>query len=117
MGILSRFNITVDYANSRIFLQPNKNIKKAFEWDMSGLILEADEDNGLKVVAVLSGSPAEAAGIIAGDLVIAAGGKSVTRRDARILRERFEREGSEVPVTIVRNNKSSTVQLLLRRLI
>ncbi len=39
-GFLSRFTVTFDYSNKRIFFKKNKNFRKPFNYNMSGLTLE-----------------------------------------------------------------------------
>ena len=39
-GFLSRFTVTFDYRNKRIFLKKNRNFRRPFNYNMSGLTLE-----------------------------------------------------------------------------
>jgi S1-C subfamily serine protease len=61
------------------------------------------QDSGLRLVEVIPGSPADRAGLHAGDLVLSAGRKPVT--DAQgIQRQLFsEAIGTTLPVTVLRN--------------
>jgi len=67
--VLSRFNITFDYAGGAMYLQRNANFKRPFEHDMSGMEIyeEDDVEKRFFVNRVEPGSPAEIAGIKMGD--------------------------------------------------
>lgn len=78
-GILSRFKVVLDYSRDQMILEPEANLAEPFPADASGLILQAGGP-GLKNIAirhVLTGTPAEAAGLHEGDIIV-----SVNDRDA-----------------------------------
>src|SRR5690606_19906061 len=45
--ILKRFNMIIDYNDSKITLKKNKNFKLPFQYNMSGVVIEQD---GMRVV-------------------------------------------------------------------
>ena len=51
--ILRRFNLIVDYGNSKITLKKNSNFKAGFQYNRSGIVLE---QNGVRVVRELAKS-------------------------------------------------------------
>ena len=116
MGILNRFNLTIDYAGSMLYLERNGDFSAPFEWDMSGLTLDFDEA-GPTVAAILPGSPAAAAGLKEGDVLIAVDGEPVTSDAGIRLRELFRRPGAEVALEIRRGADAESVRFRLRRLI
>ncbi len=63
--------------------------------------------------AVVPGGPAEAAGIRAGDIIIAIAGARVTGVDELVVETRKHRIGDRVSVTYIRDGKKSTVELTL----
>ena len=67
--LLERFHIVIDYINQVLYLKPNKNFKKAFKYDRSGLSIIASGKNlnTYIVSSVIKGSPADNAGILPGD--------------------------------------------------
>lgn len=69
--VLSRFNITFDYADSAMYLRRNETFKRPFEHDMSGMELYVTENFPTPVRYFVSrvepGSPAALAGIQEGD--------------------------------------------------
>jgi S1-C subfamily serine protease len=63
----------------------------------------AGQDSGLRLVEVIPGSPADRAGLRAGDLVLSAGRKPVTNAQG-IQRQLFaEAIGTRLPITVLRN--------------
>ena len=74
--IFRRFNIIVDYPNSRLILRKNSNFSDKFEYDMSGLEI-GTIIAGLPVYQVLSvgrGTPAEEVGIHPNDQIYSING-------------------------------------------
>ena len=68
--ILRRFNVILNYPRSDIYITPNSHFGEAFDYSYSGIELYFIE--GLIIVGdVAKGSPAETAGILEGDEVIA----------------------------------------------
>ena len=70
--LLHRFNVTIDYFNEKMYLQKSSRYKEAFEFDMSGLILNARGDhlNVLMIESITEGSPADLAGLMKGDIIL-----------------------------------------------
>ena len=83
-GVLRQFDITFDYAARQLFLEPNANHGKADAHDRAGLWLERGA-RGIEVIEVVPDSPASAAGLHAGDVVVAVDGKAVSLPDLRAL--------------------------------
>ncbi|MDR6783569.1 hypothetical protein ABIE26_003112 [Pedobacter africanus] len=70
--VLSRFNITFDYADNSIYLRKNGQFNRPFEHDMSGIEVYLQEDKTKRyfVSRIEPGSPADLAGIKADDEII-----------------------------------------------
>jgi len=83
-GVLRQFDITFDYAARQIFLEPNANHGQPDAYDRAGLWLERGE-RGIEVVEVVADSPAAAAGLKAGDVIVAVDGKAMALPDLRAL--------------------------------
>jgi len=116
-GILSRFNVTFDYAQKRMVLVPARRLAEPFEWDMTGLQAELDDAGALRVRRVLPGSPADEVGIKRDDVLTRVDGVEATGSILYELRDRLRRDGATLPVAIRRDNQSLEVTLRLRRLI
>jgi hypothetical protein len=70
--ILDRFTVLIDNINKKVYLKPNKDQKKTFKYDKSGLTLFASgkDLNEIYVKYVIPGSPADIAGIKPEDRII-----------------------------------------------
>jgi hypothetical protein len=71
-GILSRFRVIFDFVNGYIYLKKNKQFKTPFNYNMSGVVIQA---KGLylksfEIIEVREKSAAERADIMAGDLIL-----------------------------------------------
>jgi serine protease DegQ len=67
------------------------------------------QDYGLLVSHVVSGSPAEAGGVLVGDLIVAFDGDTVQEPDELVTRLRGDKLGKPVPLTVVRGTASQEV--------
>lgn len=76
-SLLSKFNAYIDYKNEKIYLKANKSLQEPIQSDRSGLLVIATGTNYNRFIIkeVLSGSPGDKAGIIAGDQIIGIAGK------------------------------------------
>ena len=117
MGVMSRFNFTLDYAAKKLYLEPNESFADPFEWDMMGMVLEPGEGDTLTVTEVLPSSPAEVAGLQPGDVVVAIDGEPVAATDRSRVRKTCRRAGAEVSVRFKREGAIKTVRVTLRRLV
>ncbi|MGV3761492.1 aspartyl protease family protein [Parapedobacter sp.] len=68
--ILKRFNLIVNYQRREIHLKPNTLYRQPFEYSYSGMELYYIDGN-IVIGSIVKGSPAEAAGLEEGDIVIA----------------------------------------------
>jgi len=117
MGVMSRFNFTLDYAASKLYLQPNKDFADPYEWNMSGLTLEPGEGEGLEVSEIVPGSPGAAAGLQEGDVVLALNGEIVSGADRVRVRDLFQQEGQEISVRYRRGDTTESTRFKLQRMI
>lgn len=75
-----------------------------------GLLVQTNAAGEIEIIRVYEGGPAEAAGVRAGDLLIAVDGAPVSGEDSRALNEAVRRiqgpEGSEVSLTLRRDGEA-----------
>lgn len=117
-GVLRRFNVTFDYANQRMVLIPNSHFIEPFEFNMSGVIYSFGADETLKVLRIVPGSPAETAGLSAGDVISRVNGKPVGDYRIDELRILLTIEGNEVTFEAASpDGTNKSVKLTLRRII
>ena len=115
-GILKRFNVTFDYTNKRMLLEPNKAFEKPFEWDMSGMRLEAAAA-GLRIGELVVGSPAADAGLAVDDVVTHVNGKPASTQNMFELRDLMKRDGIEMKIRALREARPVEVKFTLRRMV
>lgn len=69
------------------------------------------ERDGILVRDVEDGSPAAAAGIVEGDLIVAAGGKAIAQVEDMFEAIESAKEGKPLPLTLVRGTEERTVEV------
>lgn len=103
--VLSRFHVTIDYVREAVYLKPNKNYRKAFTFDRSGisLIVTGPQLNTYIVLDVVVGSPADQAGVRKGDEL-----RTINRIPAQVL-------GLDAVARLFKKKTGKKFKLLLRR--
>jgi hypothetical protein len=114
-GLLQRFHVAFDYAHNRMLLSPNKAFDQPFEWDMSGLWLQPEVDDALRVASVVADSAAAQAGLASGEILARVNGKPVAAADLPALRRQLRQAGQVLEVTVMRDGKPIDATLRLRR--
>lgn len=115
--LLRRFSVVIDYPRLRLVLEPNGDYALPFEHDMAGLDLVTDE-GGFVVERVVAGSPAELAGLAAGDRIVAVSGVLAKGLRLAAVRDAWEREGEIVSLTVERGaGERVEISLTTRRLV
>lgn len=67
--LLRRFNVTLNYPDEQIYLEPNSHFRDPFDYSYTGLIMYF-MDGHVVVTEVNKGSPAEKAGLQPGDIIM-----------------------------------------------
>jgi predicted aspartyl protease len=79
LPVLRRFGMVLDLGKSRLWLTPDAAaIERPFERNRLGAALDPQEE-GLKILHVALNSPAAAAGLAVGDVIVEVDGRRVTR--------------------------------------
>lgn len=119
-GLLSRFDVIFDYFSGHIYVKKNRGFSRSFEYDMSGLTLNIDNQgyDQIRVSAVRFNSPAYLSGIKIGDIIESMNGYGIDELQLTgansILRER---EGKRVVVKIKRGEERFKTSFNLKRFI
>jgi C-terminal processing protease CtpA/Prc len=116
-GVLRRFNVTFDYSRAVMLLERNERYDEPFEWDMSGMRLAPTGQSGLRIEALVEGSPAAKVGLAIDDVVTHVNGQVVSKDDAQSLRRMLEQDGAVVRVSATRNGEILEFKFKLRRLV
>ncbi len=108
--ILNRFTVLIDNINKKVYLKPNKDQKKPFVYDKSGLTVFASgkDLNEIYVKYVIPGSPADIAGIKPEDRIIKIQGFSsklwnmqriselLRKKNDKLIKLRIKRDGKKI---------------------
>ncbi len=118
--LLNRFNVTFNYAEGMMYLRRGEKYRDAFEYDMSGMTLNAvgAQLDTLVVVSVDQGSPAFSADIKKGDIIRSINGKSLRTNSLSEIYELLQsRDGRKITCRIYRDGEKKKVQFRLKRVI
>jgi hypothetical protein len=116
-GILKRFNVIFDYGRNQMILEKNKNFDEPDKYSMSGLLLMKEGDD-IKVYDVIKDSPAEKAGIKAGDQILAISQQPVGNYSLQQIRDLLNHEeGSKITLQLRNADGTKEVNLTLKGLI
>jgi C-terminal processing protease CtpA/Prc len=109
--LLRRFNLIVNYQEKEIHLQPNTHFRESFDYSYTGLGIYY-VDGQIIIEDVLSGSPAEKAGLKPGDII--AGINTTLGGNIQNYKSMLQEVGSKLKLLIVRNGELSIVNLRVR---
>ncbi|HEX7879873.1 MAG TPA: PDZ domain-containing protein, partial [Candidatus Eisenbacteria bacterium] len=117
-GVLKRFQLRVDYPGRTLWLKPGTWFEEGDACDRAGLWL-ARRGEELEVVDVVSGGPAESAGLSVGDRIVRVGGSPARSIMLPDFRRRLATDPAGTRIEfVVRNSKGTTSrQLVLRDLL
>jgi S1-C subfamily serine protease len=118
-GILKRFVVTLDYEHNTLYLKPTSQAVSDLDtFDRAGMWLNRDP-KGFKIVDVTHGTPAEDAGLKAGDLIVAVDGVDATKIKLPDLRVRLRNDavGTKVSFSVEHAGKKAERVVVLRDLI
>jgi hypothetical protein len=119
-GVLQRFNLVFDYGRRLIYFERNVNDPLPDVFDRTGMWINLTEGGrSFDVVDVMAGSPAERAGLQAGDHLLAVDGKNADAWSLPELRRRFRTDapGTTVKIVFERAGKVINAEFILRDLI
>lgn len=117
--VLRRFKIIVDYSRQQVILKRNKNFSEPYEFDMSGMSLAAQgpDFKVFRVRTLVLNSPAAAAGLRAGDIIVAINGKPAASLTLAQIRRMFRREARRFSLSVKRDESLLSIDIRTRRLI
>ncbi len=117
--VLQRFKIVFNYMRGWVILEPQEAFNIPFEWDMSGVLLDAvgADFSTYQVSGVRADSPASDAGLKEGDTLILIDGVPANRQRLLAVEEMFKQEGREFSLRIQRAKEEIDIKLRTRRLI
>jgi hypothetical protein len=117
--LLSRFDVIIDYINSRLYLKTNRNYKKPLEDDRSGLMIMAQglSLNTYYINDVVPGSAANWADIRRGDEIVNVNHIPVSFLTIDDIYKKLRKKaGTRICITIMRNKRKYKKHLVLKDL-
>ena len=114
-GILSRSNPTIDYVGRRLVVEANEHFADPFEWEMAGLSCAWQPDGSMRIMNVMSNSPADRAGLRTGDNLRAIDGVTLESIGQDGVRTMLTTDGVERSFEVIRSGQSITKRIRLQR--
>jgi hypothetical protein len=118
--VLSQFDVTFDYARSRIIFEKNRSYGRRDSYDRAGIWMGQDQDGKhFTVVDVIAGGPGADAGVKPGDQILAINGRSTANLILPDVRETIRREavGEKLTLLLESGGKQRTAVVTLRDLV
>lgn len=115
--VFQRFNLTFDYRNNRIILEPNRRFRSSFEFNMSGMDLKKTNEGNYEVTTIMPNSPASEVDLELHDLITEINGQSLKLMTRNELSRILRMEGEKIILRVLRNSINKIISLKLRRLI
>lgn len=118
--VLERFTLILDYNRELIWVKPDRAFSRAFKYDRSGLTVIAAGPNLDKyfVNGVLSGSPADRAGLQRGDRLLRINGMPVNFLNLGNIINKFQKKvGKRTKVVVRRGEEKLKFEFQLEKII
>lgn len=118
--LLHRFNVTIDYSHEKMYLKKSDRYKETFEYDMSGMTLNAKgiSLDSLEVVNVKEGSPADLADIRVDDVVLVVNSRNLINSKLSEINALLRRkEGIKIRCKLLRDGQVIKKTFFLERMI
>jgi hypothetical protein len=115
-GVLKRFVVTLDYDRYTMYLKPiTTPVADLDTFDRSGMWIN-DDPAGFKIVEVSKGTPADEAGLKAGDVIVSVDGNPVSSIALYDLRTRLRNDapGTTVNFALKRKGKGKPVDFAVK---
>jgi hypothetical protein len=118
MGILKRFDVIIDYADSALYLKPGPNLNAPFDHDMSGLAYygAGDDYNRIIISRVEPGSAADEVGLEEGDEIMSINFKPVKEMTLEQIDAIFKsKDDRSLLLVVFHDKKMDSVIITLKR--
>lgn len=117
--LLNRLRVIFDASRRRLILEPNINISRPSEYNMTGISVRATgkEFKRFTVYQVLKDSPGSEAGVRKGDLVAQINGRPATEFTLDDIYRMFKESHSGLRLTLSRATKTVVAEIKPRRMI
>lgn len=115
-AVFKRARVIFDYSRKRVVFEPRERLDVPDSVDGSGLTIgtEAGTDRLIRVIFVVEGSAADAAGMRAGDVLLEVDGKPVAATSVASIRASWRAYGETRRVAVLRDGRRVEVAVTLR---
>lgn len=112
--LLRRFNLTINYERSEIYMMPNTHFKDAFDYSYTGLGMYVIEGE-IMVVDVMAGSPAEAAGFKPDDIIVAV--QNNFSKNIQAYKNLMQTPGEKLKILVLRESGPVVLTLKVKNIL
>lgn len=118
--LLSRFNVYIDYQGAGLWFKPNGTFKSDFRYNIAGIEITQTlfPFPRYEVTHVWKDSPADKAGLITGDAILAINDISAFQMTITEIRGRFQQKSrSPMRLLVERDNKQLVMEIMMKDLL
>ncbi|HYJ36977.1 MAG TPA: aspartyl protease family protein [Chitinophagaceae bacterium] len=112
--ILRRFNVILNYERRDIYLTPNSHFRDQFDYSYTGLGIYKIEGE-VRVVDIMAGSPAEKAGFLPGDIIMAMNNNFT--KNVQTYKSLMQNVGERIKVLVLREEGPIILTLRVRSIL
>lgn len=109
--LLRRFNLILNYEQRHIYLVPNTHFKDGFDYSYTGLGMYLVEGE-IRVIDIMPGSPAEQAGFVTEDVIIAV--QNNFSKNIQTYKNLMQTTGEKLKVLILRDGAPKVLTLKVK---
>ena len=116
--VLSQFDLTIDYSRNRLIFEKNKHYGRRDTYDRAGMWIGQDGEHFM-IVDVITGGPADEAGIKRGESILAIDGFSTDKLVLPEVRDNIRRDavGKRITLLLESHGKRRAAVVTLRDLV
>ncbi len=118
--LLSRYTLTLDYPNERLYYRKSSNFRNEFEYNLGGPDMIASGANFklYKVIHIIPHSPAEKAGLRIDDIVLSINGQMITEMSIQEVNGFFRsKPKAKIKLLVLRDQKLEMISFRLEKMI
>lgn len=112
--LLRRFNVTLNYSQKEIYINPNSHFNEPFDYSYTGMVMYFI-DGKVTITDIIKDSPAEKAGFKAGDVILSVNNNF--SNNIQIYHELLKKTGTSARLIIRRDGKLLDKKLKIKSIL
>lgn len=112
--LLRRFNVTLNYSQKEIYINPNSHFNEPFDYSYTGIVMYFI-DGKVTITDIIKDSPAEKAGFKAGDVILSVNNNF--SNNIQIYHELLKKTGTSARLIIRRDGKLLDKKLKIKSIL